>query len=323
MWWTNCRFAFVAFKLVTYCTQYGQIKLFIKHQKTKMSSRVDVFHKNSPEWTCFYSDVNLHEVCSPYFSYFSVLYGNIKLTFTTAFHIFSLISWEHDNWITAKLCIECPWHSTKHTKLRKKNRPCSFCNNFVRKNKADFPLSESKLSATNLPSWQVTIFKDKYEELTKKLKFPTFGFLDLYELEKFDLLSYRAFLTERGDPSDNTRLYTEQIKKKRRRKRTKVGSRRFSAMVPSLTTSLFWEQSVGIKTVVMLHCWALLPLRVDKVCTKNRKSGTPEHRNTGTPEQWNNPEQSGTPRNTGTVEKTRNTYFDGVVLLSFYRPCKK
>ena len=41
-------------------------------------------------------------------------------------------------------------------------------------------------------------------------------------------------------------------------------------------------------------------------CTKTRK-----HRNTGTP------------RNTGTVEKTRNTKFDGVVLFSHYRPCRK
>ena len=32
---------------------------------------------------------------------------------------------------------------------------------------------------------------------------------------------------------------------------------------------------------------------------------------------------TGTPRNTGTVGKTRNTDFDGVVLLSYYRPCKK
>ena len=28
-------------------------------------------------------------------------------------------------------------------------------------------------------------------------------------------------------------------------------------------------------------------------------------------------------QNTGTVEKTWNTDFDGVVLLSHYRPCKK
>ena len=97
--------------------------------------------------------------------------------------------------------------------------------------------------------------------INKKLKFPISEFL--YELGKFDLLSYRAFLTERGDPSNNTRLYNEQIKKKRRGKRTQEGSRRFFAMVPSLTTSLFWGQSVGIKTVTMLHCCAPLPLRVD------------------------------------------------------------
>ena len=48
------------------------------------------------------------------------------------------------------------------------------------------------------------------------------------------------------------------------------------------------------------------------------KPGTPEHRNT--------PEHSGTPRNTPehrNSRKTRNTDFDGVVLLSHYRPCKK
>ena len=62
-------------------------------------------------------------------------------------------------------------------------------------------------------------------------------------------------------------------------------------------------------------------------CTKTRNAGTPEHRNTGTPEHRNTgtPEHRniGTPRNTGTVEKTRNTKFDGVVLFSHYRPCRK
>ena len=35
------------------------------------------------------------------------------------------------------------------------------------------------------------------------------------------------------------------------------------------------------------------------------------------------PEHSGIPQITGTAKKTRNTEFDGVVLFSHYRPCKK
>ena len=52
-------------------------------------------------------------------------------------------------------------------------------------------------------------------------------------------------------------------------------------------------------------------------CTKTRNTGTPEHRNTGPPE------HPGTPRNTGTAEKTRNTEFDSFVLFPYNRPCKK
>ena len=47
------------------------------------------------------------------------------------------------------------------------------------------------------------------------------------------------------------------------------------------------------------------------------KLGTPEHQNTRTPE------HSGIPRITGTAKKARNTEFDGVVLFSQYRSCKK
>ena len=47
------------------------------------------------------------------------------------------------------------------------------------------------------------------------------------------------------------------------------------------------------------------------------KPETPEHRNTGTPS------HSGIPRITGTAKKARNTEFDGVVLFSQYRSCKK
>ena len=49
---------------------------------------------------------------------------------------------------------------------------------------------------------------------------------------------------------------------------------------------------------------------LQRACTKTRNTGTPEHRNTGTPR--NIPEQ----RNTGTAEKPRNSEFDGVVLFS-------
>ena len=46
-----------------------------------------------------------------------------------------------------------------------------------------------------------------------------------------------------------------------------------------------------------------------KACTKTRNTGTPEH--------------SGIAQITGTAKKTRNTEFDGVVLFSHYRSCKK
>ena len=53
------------------------------------------------------------------------------------------------------------------------------------------------------------------------------------------------------------------------------------------------------------------------------KPGTPEHSGTLEHQNTRTPRNTGTSRNTGTAEKPWNSEFDGVVLFSQYRPCKK
>lgn len=95
-----------------------------------------------------------------------------RLTFTTTFHIFSLVSWEHDNWIAAKLCIECPWHGSKHieTKLQRETilRLCSLLTSTSAWIRHILRCQNQKSLSQDLPSCQVILFKDKCEEWIKK-----------------------------------------------------------------------------------------------------------------------------------------------------------